>query len=168
MARLTDHLAHLDMMLARRTPAGSLWQVLDVLHDGRTLATLSRESDVWRWLVDRGHLTEADLANAVFGWSTPADEGVEAWRVSYPEALHALLHLHSFGADAYVEHDGIGIRMWVGVQRNEDSYAVEARVRSIAELLRSLGLVVRTVSRDQRLVGVRVYDALEDGVRAAA
>lgn len=166
MASLATHLEQLGMIVRLRTPAGSIWRVHDIMSDEGVLATLPREADVWAWLVERGHVTEAELAGSVFGWSEPRDAGVDPWRVSRSEALHALLHLHSYGADAYVEHEG-DTGLWVGLVSMGDELAFARRVESIVELLHGFGLHAKQVRREGRVIGLRVLDHIEPARQVA-
>ncbi len=97
----------------------------------------------------------------VFTWSTPAplyDGTVPApWRVAHRDAMEAALAERGLNhAAAYAEHDGAGL--WVGLRDNRDPAQHSARVIALGDDLRAAGFRVRQVSRDGRVVGLRVCD----------
>ena len=141
--------------LTARPVAPFLDDSREIVSEGKVIATVSGPVALWAFMIETGRASSVDAVNAVFAWSTPAEEGVKPWRVSDPSALVAALV--AFGvadlADTYAERDGAGI--WLGLRDNRDALAHRARLADLARAVRDVGAFkVRIASNGS---GIRLF-----------
>ena len=77
--------------LTARPVAPFLDDSREIVSEGKVIATVSGPVALWAFMIETGRASSVDAVNAVFAWSTPAEEGVKPWRVSDPSALVAAL-----------------------------------------------------------------------------